>query len=83
MTVQVGKRYRYSINNYIIDIYFVIESFDGSKYIGRANEHWSETTWYFDSNGVQVGTERTPDCGTPNVRLILNDETLPPCQDIS
>jgi hypothetical protein len=73
MSIRVGGRYRYRIGDYVIDTYFVIESYDGTRYAGRT-EDWCETVWYFNSLGEQVGTELSPNSGAPGISLVLEDD---------
>jgi hypothetical protein len=73
MSVRVGGRYRYRTGDYIVDTQFCIESFDGTRYKGIADD-WSGAVWFFDSDGVQVGTKLSPDSGCSSVRLILEDD---------
>lgn len=70
MQIKIGEKYRYRIGNTIINTYFLIERFENSRYVGRAM-NWAGSVWYFDENGVQIGTEHTPNEGTSNVCLII------------
>ena len=72
MEIRVGGRYRYKVGEYIVNTYFRIESFDGTKFIGRS-DNWCEAIWYFNASGEQIGTELSPDSGASSVRLVLED----------
>jgi hypothetical protein len=73
VSIRVGGKYLYRIGDYVIDTYFLIESFDGTRYTGRA-QCWTEAVWYFDSTGKQIGTQLSPNSGAPSVSLVLEDE---------